>query len=123
MNDTKVILTEDEAWKIWQECGKLAGVDYYEYAMKIIHAYEMLSKSHDHSIVVDWSNVKPEAIKSDPLYQMGYEAAMAEQKPMAWGVQSTDDFLIFQNESQAQHYATEWGFDVTPLAATIRDLK
>ena len=38
-------------------------------------------------MVMDWSKVKPEAIKSDPMYQMGYAAAKAEpvkQKPVAW---------------------------------------
>ena len=47
----------------------------------------------DHSgdaneMVVDWSKVKPEAIKSDPMYQMGYEARLAEpvkQELVAWG--------------------------------------
>lgn len=32
-------LTEQEAWEIWKACGKLAGVDYYEYATKIILVY------------------------------------------------------------------------------------
>jgi hypothetical protein len=36
----KKLLTEDEAWAIWSDCGKLAGVDYYDYAVKIITAYE-----------------------------------------------------------------------------------
>ena len=33
-------ITEDEAWEIWKECGKLAGVDYYEYALKVIEQYK-----------------------------------------------------------------------------------
>lgn len=36
----KPVITEDEAWEIWKSCGKLAGVDYYEYALKIIQLYE-----------------------------------------------------------------------------------
>jgi len=37
----------------------------------------------DHSgdsneMVMDWSKVKPEAINSDPMYQMGYAAAMSK---------------------------------------------
>lgn len=40
INAKRQMLTEDEAWKIWAKCGKLAGVDYYEYATKIIKAYE-----------------------------------------------------------------------------------
>ena len=38
--ERKKLLTEDEAWAIWQGCGKLAGVDYYDYAVKVITAYE-----------------------------------------------------------------------------------
>jgi len=54
----------------------------------------------DHSgdaneLVMDWSKVKPEAIKSDPMYRMGYAAAMSKfaaqfqaepvkQEPVAW---------------------------------------
>ena len=38
--ERKKLLTEDEAWAIWSGCGKLAGVDYYDYAVKIITAYE-----------------------------------------------------------------------------------
>ena len=38
--ECKKLLTEDEAWEIWKGCGKLAGVDYYDYAVKIITAYE-----------------------------------------------------------------------------------
>lgn len=33
-------ITEDEAWEIWTSCGKLAGVDYYEYALKVIEKYK-----------------------------------------------------------------------------------
>ena len=32
-------LTEQEAWEIWKACGKLSGVDYYEYATRVILAY------------------------------------------------------------------------------------
>ena len=49
----------------------------------------------DHSgdaneMVMDWSKVKPEAIKSDPMYQMGYAAAKADpvkQGPVAFVTQ------------------------------------
>lgn len=37
---TKPEITEEEAWEIWKACGKLAGVDYYEYALKIIEKYK-----------------------------------------------------------------------------------
>ena len=33
-------ITEEEAWEIWKSCGKLAGVDYYEYALKVIEQYK-----------------------------------------------------------------------------------
>lgn len=39
-NEVRQMLTEEEAWEIWKGCGKLAGVDYYEYAVKVIKAYE-----------------------------------------------------------------------------------
>ena len=39
LKENRQTLTEAEAWEIWAKCGKLAGVDYYEYAMKIIDAY------------------------------------------------------------------------------------
>lgn len=38
------ILSESEAWAIWEKCGKLAGVDYYEYAIEVIRAYEEKNK-------------------------------------------------------------------------------
>ncbi len=48
---------------------------------------EALDHSGDaNEMVMDWSKVKPEAIKSDPMYQMGYAAAIAEpvkQEPVA----------------------------------------
>lgn len=43
-NEVRQLLTEDEAWEIWKGCGKLAGVDYYEYATKVIQAYEQKNK-------------------------------------------------------------------------------
>lgn len=43
----KQTLTEQEAWDIWKSCGKLAGVDYYEYAMLIIAAHEAKNKCQD----------------------------------------------------------------------------
>lgn len=45
VKENRCMLTEDEAWTIWAKCGKLAGVDYYEYAVKIIQAYEQKNKN------------------------------------------------------------------------------
>lgn len=44
LKENRQILTEAEAWAIWRDCGKLAGVDYYEYAIKVIQAYELKNK-------------------------------------------------------------------------------
>ena len=44
LTEHRQTLTEAEAWAIWEKCGKLAGVDYYEYAIKVIQAYEQKNK-------------------------------------------------------------------------------
>lgn len=46
LKENRRLLTESEAWAIWEGCGKLAGVDYYEYAMKVIKAYEAKNKNN-----------------------------------------------------------------------------
>jgi len=63
-----------------------------DYAVHPDEALAAIREALDHSgdaneMVMDWSKVKPEAIKSDPMYQMGYAAAKAEpvkQEPVAW---------------------------------------
>lgn len=45
LKENRRLLTEAEAWAIWADCGKLAGVDYYEYAVKVIEAYEKKNKA------------------------------------------------------------------------------
>ena len=47
----------------------IAKTKYYKALAAIRDANEM---------VMDWSKVKPEAINSDPMYQMGYAAAMSK---------------------------------------------
>lgn len=44
IRENRQLLTEAEAWEIWKGCGKLAGVDYYDYAVKVIRAYEQKNK-------------------------------------------------------------------------------
>lgn len=57
-----------------------------------VTALAAIREALDHSgdaneMVMAWSKVKPEAIKSDPMYQMGYAAAKAEpvkQEPVPY---------------------------------------
>lgn len=42
-------------------------------------------------------------------------------EPVAWGCKTTEDLLIFQNEKQANLFASKWELKVTPLyAAPVR---
>ena len=57
--------------------------EFAEAAEKCHKALAAIREALDHSgdsneMVMGWSKVKPEAIKSDPMYQMGYAAAKAE---------------------------------------------
>lgn len=45
LKENRQILTEAEAWEIWEKCGKLAGVDYYEYALLVIDAYNRKNRA------------------------------------------------------------------------------
>ena len=59
--------------------------------------------------------------KQEPVAFRTMELRM---KPVAYGVKNTDEFLIFQNEQQAQHYADKWELVVVPLyAAPVQPVK
>lgn len=57
----------------------LSDKDIAREALAILRAQSSAADAGER--VVDWSSVKPEAIKSDPLYQKGYADALAERKP------------------------------------------
>ena len=66
----------------------------------------------------DAAPVQP--VKQEPVAFRTMELRM---KPVAYGVKNTDEFLIFQNEQQAQHYADKWELVVVPLYAAPKQEK
>mgnify|MGYP000353478755 CR=1 FL=1 len=77
-----ITLTTEQAQQIEEALDDIVRVFEFETGTPV-EALAAIREALDHSgdsneMVMGWSKVKPEAIKSDPMYQMGYAAAKAE---------------------------------------------